>query len=233
MLKQRALQFDLPGEKNFDNFFPASNQEVIAHLQRFIGENNELQIFLWGEPGLGKTHLLQACCQLAYQNDVSAFYLDLATAAHNPPDILDGLESIELVSLDHLDSIAGLPAWEEALFNFYNRQREKDHKLLIAASCPPRYLTFDLPDLKTRMSWGLTLKLKSLSEEEMIEALRFKAQALGFDIPDKAGQFLRNHYQRNLAGLWRLLDKIDQTTLVEKRKLSIAMLKRIIEQDEA
>ncbi len=232
MPKQRTLQFELPGEKNFGNFFPASNSEILDHLQRFVTEKNELQIYLWGDAGLGKSHLLQACCHLAHQHDQTAFYLDLATAVSHPLDILEGLETIDLVCLDHLDSIAGLSAWEQTLFDFYNRQRDAEHRILIAAQSPPRYLTLDLPDLKTRMSWGLTLKLKALDEHEMIEALRFKAQSLGFDIPDRAGQFLHHHYQRNLAGLWQLLDKIDKTTLAEKRKLSIAMLKRIIEEKE-
>ena len=232
-VKQRALQFDLPGEKNFVNFFPASNIEVLDHLHRFVTEKNELQIYLWGEAGLGKTHLLQACCHLAQQQHQTALYLDLATTDNKPADILEGLEAIELVCLDNLDSIAANSAWERALFDFYNRQRDAEHQLLIAAQCPPRYLPVNLPDLKTRMNWGLTLKLKPLDDQQMIEALRFKAQTLGFDIPERAGQFLRHHYQRNLSGLWRLLDKIDQTTLVEKRKLSIAMLKRIIEQDES
>jgi DnaA family protein len=232
MAKQRALQFELPGEKKFEHFLPAANTEILDHLQRFVTEQNELQIYLWGESGQGKSHLLQACCHLAHQHNKNAFYLDLATTTSHPADILEGLESVELVCLDHLDCIVGVTDWEQALFDFYNRQRDTEHQLLMAAQTPPRYLPVNLPDLKTRMSWGLTLKLKPLSDQQMIEALRLKARTLGFDISDRAGQFLRHHYQRDPAGLWQLLDKIAQTTLVEKRKLSMAMLKRIIEQQD-
>jgi len=228
MAVQLPLQFDLQSENNFDSFFPASNQELLEHLQRFIHDKQELQLYVWGETGLGKTHLLQACCQQAQHIGRQAFYLNLSDAN---PEILEGLDAIELVCLDNVDQIAGNADWEHALFNFYNRLREREHQLLLTASCPPRYLPFMLHDLKTRMSWGLTLKLKILSDAEMIAAFRLKAQSMGIEVPDRIARFLQHHYQRNLSGLWQLLDKIAQTTLMEKRKLSVAMIKRIIDQN--
>lgn len=228
MVSQLPLDFQFQSVNSFASYFPANNSETLAHLHTFLQSNNEQQLFLWGENGLGKTHLLQASCIEAEKFGKTPFYLSFHSDPLPDPAMLEGLEEIDLVCLDDIDLIAGQPAWEHALFNFYNRHREKDNQLLISAGCPPQLLTIQLPDLKTRMSWGLTLKLQSLDDEQLIQALDHKARVLGFAIPAHIGKFLLSHYQRDLPSLWRLLTKIDHATLAAKRKLTIPFLKQII-----
>jgi DnaA family protein len=78
------------------------------------------------------------------------------------------------------------------------------------------------------MGWGLTLKLKALSDEQQLNALIYKANDLGFEIPLNVGRFLITHYARDLASIWVLLDKINLATLAAKRKLTIPFLKQIM-----
>ncbi|HIF54939.1 MAG TPA: DnaA regulatory inactivator Hda, partial [Methylococcaceae bacterium] len=144
------------------------------------------------------------------------------------PALLDGLEELDLVCFDNIENIAGNSEWEQAFFNFFNLHRDNNKHLLLSAHCPPQFLPIQLPDLKTRMSWGLTLKLKALTEEQQLNALRFKAHDLGFEIPLNVGRFLMTHYARDLPSIWQLLDKIEQETLAEKRKISIPFLKQIM-----
>lgn len=144
------------------------------------------------------------------------------------PTLLEGLEDLELVCFDNIQMLAGHLDWEHALFAFYNTHRQNNHKLLLAADCPPKFLGFDLPDLKTRMAWGLTLKIQPLRDDQLIEALTYKAHFLGFDIPPAVGRFLLNHYVHDLAALWLLLEKIDRATLAAQRKLTIPFLKQIL-----
>jgi DnaA family protein len=150
-------------------------------------------------------------------------------AKHLPsPTLLEGLEQVELVCLDDIHCIAGHSEWEQALFNFYNSHRQNNHKLLLAADCPPKYLPIALPDLKTRMAWGLTLKIQALRDDQIIDALTFKAHFLGFDIPPRVGRFLLSHYVHDLPTLWQLLERIDKATLAAQRKLTIPFLKQIL-----
>ncbi len=225
---QLPLQFDFNRQQNFASFFPGNNQETHTHLQGFPVNSEHQQIQLWGAAGLGKTHLLQATCQLASEQQLSTFYLALGSTQCPPPSILDGLEDIQLVCLDDIDLIAGQDAWEHALFHFYNAHKNYGHKLLVSTSLAPVELHFSLPDLKTRLGWGLTLKLNALSDEQILGALCARAKQRGFDIPDNVGQFLIRHYDRKMAGLWDMLDKIDQTTLSRQRKLTIPLLKQIM-----
>jgi len=224
--KQLPLQFEFQSNQNFSTFYPGDNEELINHLQYFIN-NDEQLIFIWGSPSTGKTHLLQATCQNC-PLDCHSFYYAFDTEQLPNPDMLEGLESFDLVCFDNIDHIAGNNEWEHAFFDFFNRHRDANKKLLLSAACPPVYLDMQLADLKTRMAWGLTLKLKSLSDEQQLLALIHKANDLGFEIPVNVGRFLMTHYIRDTASIWSLLDTIEHATLAAKRKLTIPFLKEIM-----
>ncbi|OQK17234.1 DnaA regulatory inactivator Hda [Methyloprofundus sedimenti] len=228
MSEQIPVQFDLKAEQSFASFYTASNQQVVQYLTDTASGKGDQQIYLWGDHGQGKSHLLQACCQQAHQLQLTAFYLPLKKGELPSPDILEGLETFDLICIDNIEYCAGNNAWELALFNFYNQHRENNHQLIISAHCPPNYLAIELADLKTRMSWGLTLKLQELSDTERIAAFTCKARHLGFDISPQVGQFLNKHYARDLPALWDLLPRLEQATLIAKRKLTVPFLKQIM-----
>ncbi|MBD9358573.1 DnaA regulatory inactivator Hda [Methylomonas albis] len=225
---QVPLQFEFQSDQTFASFFPGDNAEIVAQLQALASNGEEQQIFVWGDAGSGKSHLLQACCQQAKQAGKDPFYLAFDAKNLPPPTLLEGLEDLELVCFDDMQLLAGHDDWEHALFAFYNAHRQNNYKLLLSADCPPKFLGFDLPDLKTRMAWGLTLKIQPLRDDQLIEALTYKAHFLGFDIPPAVGRFLLNHYVHDLTALWLLLEKIDRATLAAQRKLTIPFLKQIL-----
>lgn len=225
---QVPLQFEFQTNLTFSSFFAGNNAEIINQLQALAKTGEEQQIYLWGENGSGKSHLIQACCQLAKTKDKDPFFLSFDPKKLPSPALLEGLEQVELVCFDDIHCISGNDEWEAALFAFYNTHRQNNHKLLLTADCPPKFLPFILPDLKTRMNWGLTLRIQPLREDQIIEALTYKAHFLGFDIPANVGRFLMNHYVHDLPTLWLLLEKIDRATLVAQRKLTIPFLKQIL-----
>lgn len=229
MTDQIPLHFEFKADKTFTTFFPGTHTEIVAHLKNLAAGHGERQIFLWGERGSGKSHLLQACCQEAHRLQHSSFYFDLAAAPLPGAEILDGLDEFDLVCLDNAETPAGDAVWEQALFHFYNRCRERGRRLVFSATLPPAELPIRLPDLKTRLAWGLTLHLQPYAEQDKIALLTFKARQLGFDMPPQVGRFLLLHYTRDLPSLWALLDELDRETLAAKRKLTVPFLKRLLE----
>ncbi len=228
MSKQLPLQFEFRTNQTFNDFFVGNNQEIISHLQNSVAGHGELQIFIWGQSGLGKTHLLQSCCQLAQSLNRSSFYLDLASAHLPDADILTGLDSLDLVCLDNVEAIAGKSDWELAFFHFFNQHRDSEHTLIISADCLPNQIPVRLPDLKTRLNWGLTLKIQPLADNDRISALTIKARRMGFEISPQVGLFLLTHYGRDLSVLSLILEKLDKASLAAKRKLTIPFLKQIL-----
>lgn len=233
MLVQRPLLFEFNTQLSFVNYFPGCNAEIVSHLQNSIDLGREPFIYIWGESGLGKTHLLHASCQRAHELGKTSFIYSFKDDGLPPCDLLENLEAMDWVCIDNIDYIAGNAEWEQAFFNFFNWQREQDRHLLVSASCPPKYLTINLPDLKTRLNWGLTLKLQPLTDAECIAALQFKAAILGFEISPAVGHFLLTHFARDLPSLWRLLDQLDEASLAAKRKLTLPFLRSLLRESKA
>jgi DnaA family protein len=118
-----------------------------------------------------------------------------------------------------------------ALFNFFNRHRDLGHKLIISSGVAPNALAIQLPDLKTRLNWGLGLNLQTPDDDGRIAALVYKARRMGLEISLPAGRFLLHRADRDMASLWRLLDRLDQASLAAKRKLTIPFLKQIFDEN--
>jgi DnaA family protein len=229
--KQLPLHFEFRANQTFEDFYPGNNLEIIDHLKKSIESTGEQQILIWGSPGLGKSHLLQACCHKAKTDRLDSFYFALPSSHLPDPEILKGLDLFDMVCFDNIEHIAGNQAWELAFFNFFNLHRDQGHKLILASSCPPNEIAIELPDLKTRLNWGLTLRIQPLSDANKITALIFKAEQMGFELSNKVGRFLLIHYSRDLSSLWELLTKLDRASLAAKRKLTIPFLKQILNQE--
>jgi DnaA-homolog protein len=230
MAIQIPLQFEFKGDKTFPDFYIGSNQEIVEQLQNCASGAGEHLLYIWGGQGQGKTHLLQACCHQAQQHNKLAFYIPLNKQLP-APSILEGLENFDIVCVDNIEIIASKPAWEQAFFTFFNQIYNLKNRLILSSSCPPDKLEIHLPDLKTRLNWGLSMRLLPLNEKDKIAALSFRAHLKGFCISPQVSSFLVRRYSRDLPSLWALLDKIDQETLAAKRKLTVPFLKQIIESE--
>lgn len=227
---QLPLHLEFPEQKSFEQYHGGVNAEAVECLRRCALGSGEPLIFLWGGAGLGKTHLLQACCRLAHQSQQSVCYLSFKALHEYGPAVLEGLENIQLVCLDDLESVLGDKTWEYGFFAFFNRLRDEGNRLIIAAHAPPTALPVKLADLRTRLAWGLTLRLYPLSDSDKLAALTLRAQNLGLELTPQVGRFLLTHYRRDLPSLWQLLEQLDQATLAAKRKLTIPFLKIYLEQ---
>ncbi len=232
MAIQHPLQFEYDSPYHFSNFYPANNQELIQQLQLCAEGSGEQQIFFWGSKGQGKSHLLQACCYCAHLAERSHFYLPLQSATLPDPEILDGLENSQLVCIDNIDIIAGNTEWEHAFFRFFNQHRENQNHLIMSASKPAALLDMSLPDVKTRLGWGLCLKINILNEQQQIAALTMKAQAMGLELTPRTANYLLTRCVRDLPSLWNFLGKIDHATLSAQRKPTIPLIKEILQQDQ-
>ena len=223
MSEQLTLGINLRDDATFDNYFSGQNDAVIHNLQM----HNEPYVFLFGESGAGKSHLLQAACHEVGQKGLPVVYLPL-TEEGLMPAMLDGLENMSLIALDDIQVVIGDKNWEYALFNLYNRVREKDVNMIISSSQSLAALNIKLADLKSRLSWGPAFKLKALSDKEKQKALQQRAKNRGLELADDVVTYLLKHSPRDMNSLFALFEKLDKASMVEKRKLTIPFIKSYI-----
>ena len=218
---QLPLQIKLSDTATFENFFAAGNQQLLALLR----DNTEPCVYIWSAVPAGKTHLLQALCR---EHENHSIYLPLAEFEQYAPMILEGLEQFNVICLDDVQSIAGNAAWEEALFDLYNRAREAGSHLVVSGCATPAQLSIQLADLVSRLNWGPVFQLQSLTDEQKMLALQMRADLRGFSIPDEVARYLINHYPRDMRSLFDMLDSLDDATLQAQRKLTIPFVKQYL-----
>src|SRR3990167_9359024 len=162
---QLTLGLALKDEATFSNFYFCKKTELIEALKKENNGQGEKVIYLCGSRGQGCSHLLKACCHLAKQQALNSVYLPFADMMALHPSMLNDIHT-GIVCLDDLHMIAGHTEWEEAVFHIYNRIGEANGCIIIAAHDLPKATRLQLPDLISRLSWGMVYQLHSLLDEE-------------------------------------------------------------------
>lgn len=228
-LSQLTLGVHLHDEATFRNFYPGKNERIVEALKLASEGHGERMLYLSGRVGQGCSHLLQACCHHAHQRGHSSVYLPLRNIKHLSPDILNGIETLDLICLDDLDAIASDLKWEEAIFHLYNRIQEMGSTLIIAAHHDPKALNMSLPDLLSRLIWIVMYSLKPLSDGEKLMVLKKRAENRGINMTDEVGKFILNHCPRHMSILIAALKQLDEASLAAHRRLTIPFVKEVLQ----
>jgi len=229
MSHQLTLDVKLNEPFNLDNFTVGDNVELMAFLRRFVTELNDRFLYLWGAEGVGRSHLLQACCEAITHQNLKSIYIPLKQKAGITPAELQNLALVNLIAIDDVDLIAHNADWQEALFHLYNRIKSRRRtRLLLVGPCPPAQLNLSLADLSSRLSWGMVMQVKVLSDEEKQSALIQTAKARGMQLADDVAQFLIQRSPRDMRDLFAMLDILDDASLRAKRRLTIPFVKDVL-----
>ena len=221
-MKQLALGVRLRAGANYESFAPGGNLEILTALR----SPSALPLWLWGAPGSGKTHLLQAACAAA---GVAAAYFPLDRTVSLPPDALAGYERSPVLCIDDVDQVAGDPDWERALFRLFNEAGELRSRLIFAASVAPRQAPWILDDWRSRAAACVVYQVHELDDEGRIEALRLRAAQRGLQLPYETAEYLLKRTPRDLPSLFEVLDTLDEASMVEQRRLTIPFIRDELE----
>lgn len=220
----KQLLLDLNAEKpaTLDSFITGRNQELLALLRRLAAHAvrglDERFVYLWGEPGAGKTHLLHALSTVEGARYIAGDAGDDALA----------YRGAGLYLLD--DSQALSAAAQIAAFTLFNQVREHGGVMVAAGSRPPAGLAVR-EDLRTRLGWGLIYQVHGLTDDEKIAALEQAAQARGLVLSGGVLPYLMTHFRRDMPSLCAMLDALDRYSLETKRPITLPLLKDLLQQD--
>lgn len=228
---QLPLGISLAPGATFGAFFAGPNGLAVEVLGWMAAGTGERQAYIAGPAGLGKSHLLQAACHAAAARGARTAYLPLDGEPGRHPEAVEGLEQLDLAAIDAVGAVAGVRAWEQALFSLINSARDAGTRLIFAARRPPAELSLGLPDLRSRLTWGPVLRLEPLSDAQKREALTERAAALGLDLPPAVSEYLCRHYPRDLAGQLERLTVLDRASLASGRRLTVPFVKEVLSED--
>ena len=100
--------------------------------------------------------------------------------------------------------------------------------MIVSGNASPSEVGFSLPDLVSRMQWGLIYQLQPMADDEKLAALQRRAAMRGLQLSDEVGRFLLTRMARDLRTLFDVLDKLDKASMVHQRKLTIPFIKEML-----
>jgi DnaA family protein len=199
-MRQLLLDFTQAPRPTFANFVHGGNAELFHVLGCAVrGELAERVLYLWGEPGSGKSHLLQA-----FRGAVG-----------------DDRAVVTIDDVERLDDAA-----QVALFNDFNEGRFRF--LLVSAGAAPRDVPIRR-DLATRLATGLAYRVLPLTDAQKRAALSAHARSRGFDLAEEVSAYLLTHARRDMGSLISALDTLDRYSLETGRPITVPLLKAAIQ----
>ena len=236
MIQQLPLHLQLDEPAAFEQFYPGSNEQALSALQAMVqagqcADSAEQLLFLFGAPEGGKSHLLQTAVKETVGNGRSGFYLPLKMANQFDASMLQDLADIDFLCIDDVSEVAGDSHWEKGLFELFNRRRASDKALVFADRSAPSLLPIELADLRSRLSWGLSLAVQSLSDDEKQLLLIKRADSRGIELPADVASYLFRHLPRSLSAQLSWLDRFDLASLAATRnRLTVPFVKQVLAQ---
>lgn len=222
------LPIRLRASSVFGSYHAGPNAAAVAALSDPRAHGPSPVFFLHGAAGVGKTHLLQALCARAGEQQWTATYLPLRELHDHGPELLDGAERLSLVCLDDVAAVLARADWNHALFNLHRELEERGGRLVLADEHAPVASAFALRDLSSRILAGTVLRLRALSEPDQIAALRLHAAQRGLELPDEVALFLLRRLPRDMSTLCTFLDELDVAALAAQRRLTVPFVRQVL-----
>ena len=224
--KQLTFPWNKDNKSSFDSFYASKlNKHLLSLLQNNTFKDD---LLIFGTKDSGKTYLLQALCNHFSNQGKSSFYLPMKQAKELSVDILESLESMELVCIDGIESIAGNKVWEIGLFNLINRSLNSENRLIFTSSKNIDVMNFELKDLDSRLRKIQSHELYALTDDEILSALKHIANLRSIELGSKEAQYLLTYANRNISDLVQILESLDQLSMEMKRKITIPLIKEVI-----
>ncbi|MBO4790031.1 MAG: DnaA regulatory inactivator Hda [Oxalobacter sp.] len=220
MQRQLLLDLGTPEPPTLADFTIGENNEIIEQLKAIADRQaTDHFLYLWGDLGFGKTHLLQALAQYA-----PARYL----TPNSPIDDFIYSPETTLYLIDDCESLS--PALQIAAFNLFNEIRDEHTAYLFTAgNCAPMALELR-DDLRSRLCWGLIYQVQGLPDEAKLDVLARIAKKRGIRLSEGVLPWLLTHYRRDMHSLTQIIDELDTYSLEMKRVVTLPLLNSLLAQ---
>jgi DnaA-homolog protein len=231
-MRQLILGVQLKERATFASFLTARNVELVAHLRNVAATTPAGATWIAGPHTAGKSHLLQAVCAAVGAHKRAA-YLPLESLLPFGPASLEGAETLDVACFDDVQSVAGLPDWEQRLFSLWQRSLERGTTLLFAARENPAHVDFGLADLKSRLASSAVFAVRELNDEEQLEALYLRAHLRGFELPPETAKYLQRRFPRDMRTLCEILDTLDDAAFAAQRRITVPFIRDVVDGKKA
>jgi len=220
-MNQLGLPISLNSKMLLDNFL--GNKQLLDFIAKLDVDNTSAEIYVYGAPGLGKTHLLQGAALKVLSDQQSAMYID----CHNslPGHVLESIEQLNWISIDNIDAINANQ--QNLFFDLYNRAKQARVTMLISGTDLPSELGV-MKDLKTRLGLATVFQLEELDDELTMLVLNNQMIDQNLSVDSKVYEYLFKYYSRDVKVLLTAMDDLDKASLQTKQSITIPFVRKTL-----
>ena len=183
-------------------------------------------LFIYGDSGLGKTHLLHAIARqtrrlrpessivLVKGVDFTNELID-AIRGGTTSEFRDKYQKESLLLVDDIQFIAGKESTQEEFFHTFNSLHDAHKQIVIASDRPAKEIKSLEERLRTRFEWGLTADVQPPDFETRVAIVKRKAELLHLDLPEDVAEFIANHLKNNIRQLEGAVKKLNAYYMLE------------------
>ena len=222
-MQQFTLDVAVDVSPSLDNFLPVGNEAVHQHLRLWLDakQRSPVPIYLWGESGTGKTHLLHALERGLQMRSEPFGRMD--SALQEPPSFNPAWRVVLMHDVHLYTSVQ-----QHAAFNWFVNSPTAGCSVVATGDRAPGALLLR-NDLRSRLGWGDIFALQALSDVAQREVLKQSAHARGLQLGDEVLDYMSTRFTRDLGNLMQWLDKLDQYALQTKRAITVPLLKEMLD----
>lgn len=226
----------------FDNYIVGSSNKFahaasIAVAQNPGGAYNPL--FIHGNSGLGKTHLLHAIkndilqqtpeMKIVYvKGDDFTNEIVESLRRANTAEFRQKYRNADVLLVDDVQFIGGKESTQEEFFHTFNALYESKKQIVLTSDRPPKEIKTLEDRLRTRFEWGLIADIQPPDIETRIAILKSKAESLDFNIPDDICNYIAGKLKTNVRQLEGVVKKIKAKSLLTGERPSIPIAQEVI-----
>ena len=229
---QLTLGVTLTAQQQIGDFNFSGAPALLKTLETLVRSLHGECLYVYGQAGVGKSHLLQACVLMAQEADADAVFISgtelLKIPAQQASECLAGLESVSLLCVDDLDQLIVNLDWAQAWFHLYNQLMQRGGCIVASSNSSPRQVDCALEDLRSRLQLANVFQLQPLNDEACGLMLQAKAKQKGLELSDELVAFVLARSARGLPNLLAVLDQLDAASWHEKRRITIPFVKQVM-----
>ena len=211
-------------ELTFETFVVGPENKLAYAAAVSVAENPARSynpLFIYGDSGLGKTHLIYAIANVIRKRDKSAkiAYVkgddltnELVAAIQAGPsktaEMREKYRQATLLLVDDVQFIAGKKQTQEEFFHTFNTLYESGRQIVLTSDRPPSEMMQLEDRLQTRFEWGLLVDVAPPEFETRLAIVKSKSALLGLDLPDKIAAYIAENVTANVRQLEGTVNKI-------------------------
>lgn len=203
------------------------------------GKTSFNPLFIYGNSGLGKTHIAQAIgwaikerdkeCKVLYVS-ANRFQNQFQTAAWRGElnDFIQFYQMIDVLIIDDIQELAGKPGTQNIFFNIFSHLRMLGKQLILTSDRPPVELTDIEERLITRFKWGLSAQLTRPDLATKIGIIRHKCGKMGLEVEDDVVQFLAQNIKANVREIEGALTSLEAHSRLLGKRITLDLTKSVM-----